>query len=887
MRNLIREHAALAPARNAILAPGRPALRYGPLASFLADVQEALARSGLDAGARAVLVTPNGPEAATAFLALASFGACAPLNPAYREEEYRFYLSDLRPDAVILQAERDHPVLAAAAALEIPVLRIEALPGEPAGVFRITGGPSARGARRDGQGAGRTALLLHTSGTTSRPKLVPLTEANLVASAGNVARVLELTPTDCCLNVMPLFHIHGLVAALLASLRAGGAVVCCPGFQAPRFLSWLAETEATWCTAVPTIHQSVLDRVRKDRGATRNPRLRFFRSSSAALAPAVMAGLEDVFSVPVVEAYGMTEAAHQVASNPLPPGVRKAGSVGFPAGPEIAILNARGETLGRGQAGEVAIRGANVTSGYEDNVEANAASFHHGWFRTGDEGRFDDDGYLVLTGRLKEMINRGGEKIAPREIDETLLRHPRIVQAVAFAVPDARLGERVAAAVVVDGSEGVTERELRRYTGEFLADFKVPERILIVPEIPKGPTGKIQRVGLAQRLGLDRLESDGEAGGGHPDSPPVDLESEIRIRRLFQEVLEIEAAGPDTGFFTSGGDSVLATVLLARLRAECGSDVSYQEFLEAPTSRGLAALARRTGRADTAGVTESLMLVQRGHPEAVIFCVPGAFGQAAGFGRLGRHLGPDWTLYLFDARSVARGSGAFSVEELAGRLADGIAAVRPEGPCMLAGACFGGLVAYEAARMLRASGREVGALILLDSFNPRWAADLSAAARWGSRGAYAAMRLGFHLRNLAVRPPWRWRAYLGPRFAMFRRRVAEERDLARYRELLAAGRGIPPELNRLQFASWEAARRYRPGPYDGPLTLVQAREPRQGGNRCPLMGWDRLAAGPTMKFRVAGNHASILREPSVSQVAERLCEALLNGGAAPGGTPRG
>jgi acyl-CoA synthetase (AMP-forming)/AMP-acid ligase II len=288
--------------------------------------------------------------------------------------------------------------------------------------------------------------VLHTSGTTSRPKQVPLTNANLCHSACNIRRALELTANDRCLNVMPLFHIHGLAAAVLASLASGASIVCTPGFYAPRFFEWVAEFQPTWYTAVPTMHQAILARAG---GETRPSSLRFIRSCSAALPPQVMAELERFFSVPVIESYGMTEAAHQMASNPLPPEKRKPGSVGRAAGPEVAIMDDAGRLATAGETGEIVIRGPNVMAGYAGNPAANESAFRGGWFRTGDQGRLDEEGYLYISGRTKEIINRGGEKISPREIDEALLEHPAVKESAVVASPDETRGEIVKAFVIL------------------------------------------------------------------------------------------------------------------------------------------------------------------------------------------------------------------------------------------------------------------------------------------------------------------------------------------------------------------------------------------------------------------------------------------------------
>ena len=491
-----------APRDAAIEAPGRAPLAYGDLAALVARTGEALKRGGIGRGDRVAIVLPNGPEMATAFLAVAAAATAAPLNPAYRVDEFAFYLEDLRARALILPAGATGPAAEAAARAGVPVLALT--PDEKAGAGSFTlAVPPGRGAGRCGDGdADDAALVLHTSGTTSRPKIVPLTAANLRASARNIADWLALGPDDRCLNIMPLFHIHGLVAAVLASLHAGASVACTPGFNALRFFGWLDDLAPTWFTAVPTMHQAILARAGRNAGIVARRPLRFLRSSSASLPAPVMTELEAAFDAPVVESYGMTEAAHQMSSNPLPPGVRRPGSVGCAAGPEIAVMDAAGRLLAPGAVGEVAIRGDNVTRGYENNPRANAEAFSGGWFRTGDQGVLDAAGYLTLTGRLKEIINRGGEKISPREVDDVLATHPAVAQAVAFALPHPKLGEDVAAVVVLREGAEAGEREIRAFAGESLADFKVPRRILIRDAIPKGATGKLQRIGLARKLGL-------------------------------------------------------------------------------------------------------------------------------------------------------------------------------------------------------------------------------------------------------------------------------------------------------------------------------------------------------------------------------------------------
>jgi len=482
----------------AVLAPGRTPVAFDQLQQTVLRLAGQLRSLGLQRNDRLALVLPNGPEMAIAFLAVASCATAAPLNPRYRRDEFAFYIEDLGAKALITlagDAEEAH------AAAPRGLMRLS-LAGEGSDVNLTYSNAILTDEKAEFSRPDDVALVLHTSGTTSRPKIVPLKQRNLAASVQNIGKSLALAASDRCLNVMPLFHIHGLVAGLLAPLASGGATACTPSFDGFRFFDWLDELRPTWYTAVPTMHQMILSRARRYSEIIRQAPLRFVRSSSAALPTAVLQEIDRVFGVPMIEAYGMTEATHQMASNPLPPSERKPGSVGRSTGIEIAIMSEDGELMQPDERGEVVIKGETVITEYENNPEANSQGFVNGWFRTGDQGYLDDDSYLFLTGRLKEIINRGGEKISPLEVDEVLLGHPAVSQAVSFALPHDKLGEEVAAAVVLTQAGSVTERQIRDYAAERLAQFKVPKKIVLLDDLPKGPTGKLQRIGMAQRLGL-------------------------------------------------------------------------------------------------------------------------------------------------------------------------------------------------------------------------------------------------------------------------------------------------------------------------------------------------------------------------------------------------
>ena len=499
LEDLIQHHPDTA---NAIGAPGRDWMTYGDLKVLTLNVRQALRAAGIGAQDRVAIVLPNGPEMAAAFVTVAQSTTTAPLNLAYKEDEFAFYLKDLKAKAIIVETGYDGPARSVAKRFDMIVIELTAT--DPAGSFTLS--TTATGNAADTLPASDdVALILHTSGTTSRPKIVPLLQSNVAASAQNVRASLALTPDDCCLNVMPLFHIHGLIAAVSGSLAAGASISCAPGFDALKFYGWLEEVDPSWYTAVPTMHQAILARAPRNAEIIKNARLRFLRSSSSSLPGPVMTELAATFGAPVVEAYGMTEAAHQMCCNPIEPGHQKPGAVGLPAGPEVRIAHEIENRLIDG-VGEISISGLNVTPGYEANPEANKKNFFEAdgkrWFRTGDQGRFDEDGFLSLTGRLKEIINRGGEKISPLEVDGILSDHPAVGQCVTFAVPHAKLGEDVGAAVVLKNGQSATDREIRDFASQRLAAFKVPRKILILDEIPKGATGKLQRIGLAEKLGL-------------------------------------------------------------------------------------------------------------------------------------------------------------------------------------------------------------------------------------------------------------------------------------------------------------------------------------------------------------------------------------------------
>jgi acyl-CoA synthetase (AMP-forming)/AMP-acid ligase II len=488
--------------RPALLAPDGTNLTYQQLRANILELVSQLKSFGLVRGDRIAIAMGNSPAMVITFLAAALCGTAAPLNPKYKQEEFSFYYEDTQAKALITLADLPE---AAIAAVTSNMLLIRAKL-EADGTVSLELAKDTQEKKQPSTAnlpeADDVAMILHTSGTTSRPKRVPLRHRNLVASIQNIINAYSLTAEDTTLCLMPLFHIHGLVGCMLATLSSGGTLVVPDGFNALEFWKLVKNFQPTWYSAAPTMHQTILARSSRNEEIVKANRFRFIRSSSAPLSPIFIDRMEATFNTPVVESYSMTEAAHLMTTNPLPPQVRKRGCVGYGFGVEVAIMDDDANLLEQGSLGEVVVKGANVIDGYENNPDANnAKAFVKGWFRTGDRGTLDEDGYLRLTGRIKELINRGGEKISPLEVDDVLLRHPAVSEALAFAVPHQSLGEDIHAAVVLE--EEVTEQELKTHCAEMLADFKIPKQIHILDALPRGATGKLQRLKMAELLGIN------------------------------------------------------------------------------------------------------------------------------------------------------------------------------------------------------------------------------------------------------------------------------------------------------------------------------------------------------------------------------------------------
>jgi acyl-CoA synthetase (AMP-forming)/AMP-acid ligase II len=566
-------HARLRPSAVALLAPGFQAISHAQLLAIVQGAQQWLASRGIAPAARIAVLMPAGMELAICCVAIACGTVCIPLHTGLTEPELLALLSDASADVVVGLPGDPLPVRLAQK-LGLATLAFD--------MQQSLEGPSRGPPDVDAPWpeAGDTAFVLFTSGTTGKPKRVPLSQRQIVRSAHHIAQHLELRPEDRALCVMPAYHSHGLIGGLLTPLAAGSSVVCPPVFDAAEFLRWVRDFRPTWYTASPTIHHAVVEQLTRDRAAVPAHSFRLIRSASSALPAELLRRMEEVWGVPVIQSYGMTETATQLASNPLPPGVRKADSVGRPVGAELRVIDDEGHALTAGQTGAVIARGPAVFAGYEDAPETNAEAFLDGWFLTGDLGWFDEDGYLFLTGRSKELINRGGEKISPFEVEQALLRLPGVARAVAYPVDHPTLGEDVHAAVVPAPDSAVAGQVLRSRLFGAIADFKVPACIHVIDQIPAGPGGKVQRRSLHHQIA-------GLVAPAPAAAPLTPLEA--RIARMFAQTLGRPMAAVDANFLALGGDSLSAVRLTHSVNETWGLDLSASAVLAAPTVTAFAA----------------------------------------------------------------------------------------------------------------------------------------------------------------------------------------------------------------------------------------------------------------------------------------------------------
>jgi acyl-CoA synthetase (AMP-forming)/AMP-acid ligase II/thioesterase domain-containing protein len=850
----LRLRAAELPDMPAILAPGRPPLTFAALWDHVEYLAQALACRGLGRNDVVAAVLPDDAETLCAFLGVCAVAGFAPLDSNLADVELDSCLEDLRPAALLAPAGVRSRAAGVAEALGIPVLEARPSSERGAGLFTLAGLDAAGAAAWAMPEPSSLALLLRTSATTGRAKFVCLTHANLAAMAQASAGALMLSQGDRFLNMMPMFHLQGMLSAF-EQLMVGGSVVCAPAFDADRFAFWVDEFQPTWYTAGPVLHRAILALRREAPERTSWPRLRFVRSVGSALPAALLHELEETLQVPIVEGYGLTEVG-AVTSTPLFPHCSKLGSAGIRIVAGVEIADESGNLLPARRTGEIVVRGPNVMREYRDDPEATAAAFRDGWFRSGDLGFFDDDGYLYVTGRIKEMINRGGEKILPGEIDKVLMAHPAVADVAAFGLPHPTLGEEVGVAVVPRAGASVTASELRQFAALSLAAFKTPRRVFFVEAIPKGPTGKPQRHKVAE---LALTESD---NASEPPYIPAATALEKALAQIWVRVLDIGRAGMEDDFFALGGDSFAMTLMLAEVATEFEAPGDPLEFLMNPTLATLAGLV--AARNPDGAMTEAspVCALQPRGGRVPFFCIPGASGDPYYFRYLARRLGSEQPLYVLRSPRTAGEGRLDSVEQTAGHFVQAIKGFQPQGPYALGGHCYGGIVAFEVARQMSAAGEHIALLTLFDTPTPRY-----------------------------PRVMRRWRRYREEALALTRERHISARELMVHAVLLArlAGRYLRSHLERaaakvrLQFQPVEgeagkeaSARLYVPRPFPGKAVAFLAADERHSKRVLDdaRLGWRDFVLGGLDVRSVAGMHDSMFTEPHVQHVAHQLAALL-------------
>jgi len=789
---------------------GKEPITYGELRSLVQYTQEILWSNNINKTDRVCIVTKNESTTASLFLGIVSTCTCAPLNPALRLQEYNGFLRDLQPKLIILEENCETFASEAAKTQNIPIIWM--VPAEKAGQYSLTGKRiHERG--KDLPNENDTALILHTSGTTSTPKMVPLSQKNLITSAQNIAETLKLCSRDTSLCVMPLFHIHGLVGVLLSSIISS-AQVACPGYyNVAKITDWIKEFNPTWYSAVPTIHQSILEKLKKDQ--VRPNGIRLIRSSSSSLSPKLMREMEEWWGTPVIEAYGMTEASHQMSSNLLPSGKRKPGSVGKPTGLEIKIMDDQGNFVADGSKGEVVIKGTTVTSGYLNREPG--TGFVDGWFRTGDEGYFDEEGYLVLTDRIKEIINRSGEKVSPREIDETIQNHPNVKRAVSFPVPDSFLGEEIAVAVV---AEGVSEWDLQKYAAQSLADYKIPRKVFFMDEIPKGPTGKIQRVNLAETLNIVELS--------YSEVEPVEYVepetiSEKQLADIWSKHLGVRV-GLHDNYFNLGGDSLRAAEILSDVRKKFKKDrIPLVVFLHAPT------VAEMVNLLESRDTTNEALVTLKNGVGVPVFLVHACLGNVFFYKDLAMGL-VDRPVYGLRYTEL---DDYNSVEELADHYLEGIRRQQPNDSLIIGGAGVGGIIAYEMSQRL---GDRVTELWMFDSLTPK-------------------------------KENYDYNIWKRIRYHIDHGTLLRIVSITLHHRIMKIFR----EDHRITDKIRKTVNKYNPQPYAGKVKIFVSNT--RIGHPAPatrLQQWENLLIGPHETHVITGEHLNILKPSHVSAIIEIL-----------------
>ena len=869
MCDVVRRHARESPDAPVFLAEGREPLTYAGLADLMTRFSRALNGIGFGRGDRIAIVHPGGPNMASAMTCVWNCATAVPMNPAFTLSEFALQMRDLGVHAVAIDAGMDTPARDAAKQQGLPILDLKQADERIAGLIEIAGNPGGEAARPGRTEADDYAHILATSGTTSHSKVVPVRHRHLVARVTFGSSLLRMTPEDRCLTLMPLFHGGGISAPFCETLYAGASLLHMPAFSADLFFRLLATLQPSWYAGGPTYHHAIRAQAPKYRDAIAGAQLRFIRNGTGHLDAGIAEDLERLFNAPVIDNYSTTETG-RICGRPEPPAPHKRGTVGISSGGEIAIMDPDGRHLPVGERGEVIVRGPHVFDGYENDPAANEAAFIGDWYRTGDEGVFDDDGFLTITGRIKDIISRGGEKIAPSEIDDALLRLAGVSEVATFPVPHATLGQEVAAAVVPEHGVDLSGEIVTEFLRGKLAPFKIPRRFVFVEEIPKSSAGKVQRRLLAESFGLVSGKPSLQSTSGEDDRSATPLEA--KLQTIWAETLNIDQVGLNDDFFMLGGDSLQAVELFLRIEKELGRKLPRAVLFEAAT---VADMARRI---EDVTPPRCIVTIQPNGRRPPFFCIHDRNGEVLNFRELSRLVGDEQPFYGIQSLGLDGSPVPFTtMKDMAAFYVREMQKVQPTGPYYVGGYSFGGRAALAIAHRLRALGEDVALLAILDTPSGigRTTADADdwLARHWRSIRETGLVGLPGYLlvrvKNAAVL------AYVVARFKIL---------TAVWRYCVKRGRPMPRIFGRPVDTNDMISHHYRMEPYDGDATLFRS-ELRPLSHTDIYEGWRQLVTGKLEMRQISGEHNEILDPPHVQVLARELADCLEQAQAA-ARTPR-
>ncbi len=858
IEHLISKWAESVPKAPVFFGQGQRALSYQELAQLIAQFRTRLPRFGIGPQDRIAIVHSGGAEMAAAVVGIAACSIAVPLNPELSAGEFALHLKDKKVTAIAVEAGLKNPVRQVAGQLSLPLLEIVQDDRLVAGKIALSGPENLINIASSSPTEEDLMLVLTTSGTTSYGKIVPITHGQAIERARQITQMLHLTQQDRGMNLMPLFHIGGLSAGVMATLYSGSSLMPIKNGHVNTLFHCLDEIQPTYIAGGYTVFHAierkapafrdVIDRVK--------PQIRMLRTGTGRLDQHIADHLEQIFDAPVVEAYGSSETGF-MSCTALSPQRQKPGSVGQPVHTNLTIVDPEGQEVPIGQEGEIVVKGPNVFSGYENDPNKNIEAFKDGHYHTGDQGYLDEDGYLFITGRIKEMINRGGMKIAPIEIDQAMIKHDAVADAAAIPVSHPSLGEDVAAVVVLHERETLKAQELIKFLGHHLAPYKIPSRIYFRDSLPRTATGKLKRRDLASQIQTQANAFRSGKTGQHTESA-----LEETLLGIWQEAMGISGIGRHDNFFDLGGDSLQAVDLFLLIENRLEQQLSRDILFEAGTIAEMAELIERKSK------TSCVVPIQPKGARPPFFCIHPIEGEVIGYRHLAGYLDEDQPFYGIQCLRQGINTPLFSsIEEMAEYYLTEIRKIQPVGPYFLGGHSFGGLVAYTIAQKLTDSGGKVGLLAMFDSFNTtvsRYVSPIEWAKRhWrvmaslplSERPGYAKQRL----RNLFGLIPTKLSLL---KIKMKNKRSSEQR-----------ASHDPEGTQRIRENNMLISRKFEPKPFRGDAVLFATELPTSWHGDVHE-SWKDLVQGTLTVRHLSGGHLEIMREPYVRELAEELSICL-------------